>query len=227
MKRYLLTIVLTLFVALTVPAVNSNDISFVSYEQGWLDSKGTLALKNNTTEEIHNVKFLITYLDMSGKELDYEEYERRVTIAPGMTKKLDIPAYEHSRNYHYYKSENMPGGSPSFKIKFELKDYNMVQSGANEDDDYSVLDNYNYKDKDYGSEYSATYMIIAIIAVLFFIGISVGLYVLVAIMAQKRHRSVVLWVLLSIIASPLLIIIILLVVGNDNKYIDNFDNARN
>lgn len=226
MKRYLLTIVLTLFVALSALAVNSNDISFVSYEQGWLDSKGTLALKNNTTEEIHNVKFLITYLDMSGKELDYEEYERRITIAPGMTKKLDIPAYEHSRNYHYYKSENMPGGSPSFKIKFELKDYNMVQSGANEDDDYSVLDDYNYKDKDYGSEYSATYMIIAIIAVLFFIGISVGLYVLVAIMAQKRHRSVVLWVLLSIIASPLLIIIILLVVGNDNKYIDNFDNTH-
>lgn len=226
MKRYLLTIVLTLFVALSALAVNSNDISFVSYEQGWLDSKGTLALKNNTTEEIYNVKFLITYLDMSGKELDYEEYERRITIAPGMTKKLDIPAYEHSRNYHYYKSENMPGGSPSFKIKFELKDYNMVQSGANEDDDYSVLDDYNYKDKDYGSEYSATYMIIAIIAVLFFIGISVGLYVLVAIMAQKRHRSVVLWVLLSIIASPLLIIIILLVVGNDNKYIDNFDNTH-
>lgn len=226
MKRYLLTIVLTLFVALSALAVNSNDISFVSYEQGWLDSKGTLALKNNTTEEIHNVKFLITYLDMSGKELDYEEYERRITIAPGMTKKLDIPAYEHSRNYHYYKSENMPGGSPSFKIKFELKDYNMVQSEANEDDDYSVLDDYNYKDKDYGSEYSATYMIIAIIAVLFFIGISVGLYVLVAIMAQKRHRSVVLWVLLSIIASPLLIIIILLVVGNDNKYIDNFDNTH-
>jgi hypothetical protein len=163
---------------------------------------------------------------MSGKELDYEEYERRITIAPGMTKKLDIPAYEHSRNYHYYKSENMPGGSPSFKIKFELKDYNMVQSEANEDDDYSVLDDYNYKDKDYGSEYSATYMIIAIIAVLFFIGISVGLYVLVAIMAQKRHRSVVLWVLLSIIASPILIIIILLVVGNDNKYIDNFDNTH-
>lgn len=226
MKRYLLTIVLTLFVALSALAVNSNDISFVSYEQGWLDSKGTLALKNNTTEEIYNVKFLITYLDMSGKELDYEEYERRITIAPGMTKKLDIPAYEHSRNYHYYKSENMPGGSPSFKIKFELKDYNMVQSEANEDDDYSVLDDYNYKDKDYGSEYSATYMIIAIIAVLFFIGISVGLYVLVAIMAQKRHRSVVLWVLLSIIASPLLIIIILLVVGNDNKYIDNFDNTH-
>lgn len=225
MKRFLIFLVLTLSVAISVFAVDSSDISFVSYEQGWLDSKGTLALKNNTTEEIRNVKFLITYLDMSGNELDYEEYERRVTIAPGMTKKLDIPAYEHSRNYHYYKSENMPGGSPSFKIKFELKDYNMeAQTTTESDDDYGI-DSYDYH-PNHSSDYDATFMIIVIIAVLFFIGLSVGLYVLVAVMAQKRHRSVVLWLLLSIVASPLLIIIILLVVGDDNKYVDSFDNTR-
>lgn len=38
-------------------------------------------------------------------------------------------------------------------------------------------------------------------------------------MAQKRHRSVAVWVLLSIIASPILIVIILLVIGNDENYI--------
>lgn len=225
MKRLLIFLVLTLSVAISVFAVDSSDISFVSYEQGWLDSKGTLALKNNTTEEIRNVKFLITYLDMSGNELDYEEYERRVTIAPGMTKKLDIPAYEHSRNYHYYKSENMPGGSPSFKIKFELKGYNMEAPTTTESDDDYGIDSYDYH-PNHSSDYDATFMIIVIIAVLFFIGLSVGLYVLVAVMAQKRHRSVVLWLLLSIVASPLLIIIILLVVGDDNKYVDSFDNTR-
>ena len=36
------------------------DITMVSYEQGWLDSNGTLALKNNSSEEIRNVVFLIT-----------------------------------------------------------------------------------------------------------------------------------------------------------------------
>lgn len=50
------------------------DIIMVSYEQGWLDSSGTLALRNNSNEEIKNVVFLITYLDMSGNELDYEEF---------------------------------------------------------------------------------------------------------------------------------------------------------
>ena len=34
-------------------------------------------------------------------------------------------------------------------------------------------------------------------------------------MAKNRHRNVGLWVLLSLIASPLLIIVILLIVGED------------
>lgn len=87
-----------MFLVLASLAANKDldkDITMVSYEQGWLDSSGTLALKNNSSEEIKNVVFLITYLDMSGNELDYEEFTRRVSIAPGMTKKLDIPAYEH------------------------------------------------------------------------------------------------------------------------------------
>ena len=56
--------------------------------------------------------------------------------------------------------------------------------------------------------------------VLFGIGISVAMYVIVAVMAQKRRRNVVLWVLLSIVASPLLIIIILFAVGDNEDYIE-------
>ena len=43
-------------------AANKNldkDITMVSYEQGWIDSSGTLALKNNSSEEVKNVVFLI------------------------------------------------------------------------------------------------------------------------------------------------------------------------
>lgn len=222
MKQIFLATLLSTLVTISAFAVNSNDITMVSYEQGWLDSRGTLALKNNTNEEIHNVSFQITYLDMSGNPLDYEEYTKHVSIAPGMTRKVDIPAYEHDRNYHYYKSENMPGGSPSFKIRFELKNYNSDLQEADDADDYSIYNNGD--DSHYSSsKYDSLYMIIAIVAVLFIIGLSVGLYVLVAVMAKNRNRSVVLWILLSIVASPLLIIIILLVVGDDNKHIDNYD----
>lgn len=192
------------------------DITMVSYEQSWLDSSGTLALKNNSSEEIKNFVFLITYLDMSGNELDYQEFTRRVSIASGMTKKLDIPAYEHSRNYHYYKTKD-DYGHPAFKIKFQLKDYNVEEEAVESIDD-NTFSTYDY-DRSSGNE--GLFMIAFIIGLLFVIGITVGLYVLVAVMAQKRNRSVVVWVLLSLLATPLLMIVILLAIGKNENYIEN------
>ena len=214
---------LSVFMAVTSLAANKDlekDITMVSYEQGWLDREGTLALKNNSSEEVTNVVFFITYLDMSGNELDYEEFTRRVIIAPGMTKKLDIPAYEHDRWYHYYKSEGAAGkANTSFKIKFQLKDYNVEEEVVRESIDDNPFSTYDY-DRSSGNE-GLYIIIIAIVGVLFVIGITVGLYVLVAVMAQKRNRSVVVWVLLSLLATPLLMIIILLAIGKNENYIEN------
>lgn len=208
---------LSIFISVVAFAANKdleNDITMVSYEQSWLDSKATLALKNNSSEEVKNVLFLIIYLDMSGNELDYEEFTRRVSIAPGMTRKLDIPAYEHDRNYHYYKSENMPGGSPSFKIKFKLKDYNVEDEVVEESIDDNPFSTYDY-DSSSGNEGGY----VSIIASLLFISITIGLYVLVAVMAQKRNRNVVVWVLLSLFVTPLLTIFTLLVIGENKNNI--------
>ena len=132
---------------------------------------------------------------------------------------MDIPAYEYDRSYHYYKSENRPGGSPSFKVKFELKDYN---TSPLEEEEYDNDDNIFKSAADHGL-YDTTATLIGLLAVLLILGAWLGLYVLVAVMAQKRHRSVVLWVLLSIIASPLLIVIILLIVGDDRRSLDEFE----
>ena len=62
-------------------------------------------------------------------------------------------------------------------------------------------------------------IILVILAVLFLLALVVGLYVLVAVMAKHRHREIVPWVALSIIASPILVIIILLCIGDDERYI--------
>lgn len=221
--KYFFALLIGLFTLSPVYAISKdslNAVTMVSYEQSWLDSNGTLALKNNTQSEIRNVTFQITYLDMSGNPLDYEEFVRNVTIAPGMTKKVDIPAYEHDRHYHYYKSENMPSGSPAFKVKFDLKDYNSGLSEVrSEDNDLmsgldSYIDDYEVDKENTGIALGAA--AIGLFICLIIVGIMVGLYVLVAVMAKKRNRNVALWVLLSILASPLIIIIILLVVGEDN-----------
>lgn len=187
-------------------------VTMVSYEQGWSDSEGTLALKNNTNEDVRNVTFLMTYLDMSGRQLDYEEYTLQVNIKPGMTKKVDIPAYEHDREYAYYTSEALYP-SRKFKVKYELKDYNVVAEATDQgvdltDDDSSSSDAYS---RGMGEGMSILIGLLALVVVL---GIVVGMYALVGSMARDRNRSATLWILASIIGNPLLIIIILLCIGN-------------
>lgn len=84
-------------------------VTMVSYEQRWLDYEGTLALRNNTDKEICKVVYQLVYLNMKGEQLDYKEYTSNVDILPGMTKKVNVEAYEHRRNYHYYKTPDNSG----------------------------------------------------------------------------------------------------------------------
>ena len=206
MKRFVLSLFAAFSTMLFVLGQNQA-ITMVSYEQSWLDSKGTLALRNNTTEEVQNIEFQIEYLDMSNNSLDYEDFFFEVDIAPGMTKKIDIPAYEHRRNYHYYKTKD-DYGHPAFKIKYKLLGYNIEEETlAGSSDDWSEL----FDDDE------TVYILVAIALVIFVLGIWIGVYVLVAVMANRRNRSAALWLLLSFIATPLLVIIILLCVGKADK----------
>ena len=214
MNKKTLTALICLFISFSLFAASKSaetDISMVSYEQSWLDSEGTLALKNNTNENIHNIKFLIVYQDMSGKQLHYEEFSKKVSIAPGMTRKINIKAYEHERNYHYYKSQKGYGDSPAFKIEFKLLDYNTASPQKRE----YPLDSDTEAETD--EIFYSLLPFLYIIFVLLTIGICIGSYVLVAVMAKKRKREAAVWILLSFFATPILIIIILLCIGDADR----------
>ena len=125
-----------------------------------------------TNEDIHNVTFRITYLDMKGNPLDYEDYSSEVEIAPGMTKKVNITAYESTREYSYYLSEDVPDYAHKFKIKFELTGYNTSE--------VTDGDAYYYK--------AGWIIALSVFGFLFVIGLYIGLYALVAVMAKRRHQ---------------------------------------
>lgn len=60
--KSLILIVLVLLLSLPSFAISKdslNAVTIVSYEQRWLDSEGTLALKNNTKDVIHNIGIVI------------------------------------------------------------------------------------------------------------------------------------------------------------------------
>lgn len=123
-KRFLVIIGILVFMAASSFANDSlKALTMVRYVQNWDDFEGSISLKNNTKENIFNVRFEIDYFDMDGKAIDYKVYSKDVDIAPNMTRQIDIPAFEHRRKYSYYKSERL-GDYPMFKITFKLLAYN-------------------------------------------------------------------------------------------------------
>lgn len=197
------------------------DIEMVSYEQRWLDRNGTIALKNNTNENINNVAYKIIYLDMSNKPIDYEEFQSSINIAPGMTRKIDIPAYERDRHYQYYKTKDIHVDYPTFKIEFELVNYNLETDKTL---DGQTIITENNTEKSNKNIFSNILMIVCLSGV--FIFFACGLYVLVAVMAKNRNRNPALWIFLSLFITPLLIILILLCIGKNENYMTppNYNN---
>lgn len=207
MKKLLTLLFLLCSMSVFADINNKDAVTMENFEQRWLDHESTIALKNNTNETIHNVSYRITYLDMNGKALDYSDYTSTIDIEPGMVKKTDLPAYEHERFYQYYKNAEEYTNHPKFKVAFELKDYNF-EDDQQEDVEYGR-----------GECLSPLAIIIPIILLaIFLFAIAIGLYVLAGIMAKRRHRSVALWVIISILTTPILSIIILLCVGDSDEY---------
>ncbi len=216
MKNVLFAIIISVFgfiPSLSASAAKPAPVEMVSYEQGWTDSYGTIALKNNTSGDLHNVTFTLEYLDMNGRQVDYETFTRDIEIAPGKTKKLDIPAYEHARYYHYYKTKD-DFGNPAFKLRFELNDYKIREpkvSGSNCGSGYEGTASDTAAGEN--NENHGIAAIVLLVILMICLGVFIGMYVLVGVMAKKRHRSVFLWVTLSFFMTPLTVCIILLAIG--------------
>lgn len=213
MKKYLFY--LMLLVALSVHATSKdtvNALRMVSYEQTWLDRQGTLALKNNTKQTIYNVRYRLTYFDMKGNPMDYKDFYTEIEIAPGMTKKINVKGYECDRNYSYYLSEAYPSHPKKFKVSYETLAYNQAEESCVQLNTDALLTKESPISE---MDDEPTYLnsVVMVIIMLFVLAGYVGFYVLVAIMAQRRNRSVALWLLLSFIATPILVILILLVIG--------------
>lgn len=215
MKNVLFAIILYVFgfvQSVSAVAAKPAPVEMVSYEQGWTDSYGTIALKNNTSGNLHNVTFTLEYLDMNGRQLDYETFTRDIEIAPGKTKKLDIPAYEHARYYHYYKTKD-DFGNPAFKLRFELNDYKITEPKLSASGSSAQEETASDTAAGENNENHGIAAIVLLVILLICFGVYIGMYVLVGVMAKKRHRSAFLWVSLSFIMTPLTVCIILLAIG--------------
>lgn len=200
------------------------DVVMVSFEQRWVDTKSTISIKNNTGKTIRAIKFRIVYLDMSGNQLDYADFEQIDLLEPGMAKKLNVPAYEGGRDFSYYKSERSPIGGQVFKVQFKVlgvvTDASLGQGGkelteasgeAGGTD--AVKQEHVQRAVQESSDWGGMARFGSTLWIVFVIGVIVGLYEIVAVMARNRHRSELRWVMVSLVATPLFAAFMLFLAG--------------
>lgn len=117
MRCFILSLLL---IVCSIEAFGQNSIEMVSYEQNWDDDYATISLKNCSSSVIDHVRFVIEYYNMNGEMEDYKEFCKEVIIEPGKAKRVNIEAYEQSRNYAYETSKALHN-ERRYKIKFYSK----------------------------------------------------------------------------------------------------------
>lgn len=222
-KRLLLLLLSTIF---TLTMFAQNVVNFVSYEQDQDEPSASISLKNNTGTNISSLQFRIIYYDMQDQPISYNDFSENIDIAPGMTKSMEIRSYGWDKDYYYYSSHSNDDNAKPFKVKFQLLNYNGKATTDTEHEP-ELADSISDTDvskspfppgfPDEGKYMMGVSFFMLIIMILIPLGIYLGFYILVAIMAAKRQRSQLGWILISILITPLFAAILLLVLGDADK----------
>ena len=222
-KRLLSLLLSTVF---TLTMCAQNVVNFVSYEQDQSETSASISLKNNTETNISSLQFRIIYYNMQDNPISYNDFNETLNIAPGMTKSMEMDAYGWNKDYYYYCSHSYSNNAKAFKVKFQLLNYNGKAVTETEQEPEQA-DNVSETDVSENSIFDhmpreEKYMlgipfIIFIVATVVSFGIYFGFYILVAIMASKRQRSLLGWILISVLITPVFSAILLLILGDADK----------
>ncbi len=195
--RTIATLLCTL--ACLVAMAASNSLSMVSYTPGKAPSEAMIELKNNTQDTVYNVSLVVHYR----ADEPCDTVDKRVVrpYMPGDTVTVFAPIH--------HCVDTVVGCNPTV----EMLGYNAVDDNGEIIKDKGPI-GFNLMPVILGT--------LGLIAVLLLLALV--LLIVVMVVAHKRHRSVLLWALASLVITPFLALIILLMLKprhreDDSSYI--------
>ena len=106
--------------------IKQGDVTLAKYSHDWVNANASISFKINTSYSISSIKGRIIYYDINGKMLDYQDFNKKVSIDSGMVKSIALLGYNHNEHYAYYKSSPSPSfPERKYRVKFELKTYQI------------------------------------------------------------------------------------------------------
>lgn len=80
-------------------------VSFSGYDKALRSSKETVFVTNLMADTtVEELRFTITYLDSSRRELHRLSRRVRASVPPGATRRIDFPSWDTQRSFYYHLS---------------------------------------------------------------------------------------------------------------------------
>ncbi|NCD07375.1 MAG: serine protease [Spirochaetia bacterium] len=110
-----------------VKTTESVVLSFFEKESS--EFKESIALKNNSSLTIKNIKGLILYYDERGNPLSYQFITLEDVLPPGMSKLKTIRSFDQEQKFCYkYGKDDYRVSDYEFTVRFRLLDYDVIES---------------------------------------------------------------------------------------------------
>lgn len=201
--------------------IDANGVQMTGFRQEWNDKHAYIVLLNNTELRLSRVKGTLSFFSESGQLLDERSFNEHVKLQPGEMAEIAISPFGRKQGY---VSSNCMNRIPSdaqaqeFTVRFTLTDYKgkeVANLPVSKREQRAIAqaeaEATAAQTKEADEKLWNIIRITAGVLILLFIAV---FYFLIPIrMADRRGRSWMPWVVVGIVATPIIPILALWLIG--------------
>ena len=93
--------------------------AFAGFDKGVTSAKESFFVTNRSDDTLEEFTVEILYTNMEGEMLHKRQWNHKVTIPPGETRRVDIPSWDIQHQFHYHLTRPLPKREHTlFRVRF-------------------------------------------------------------------------------------------------------------